>query len=323
MKNSVSWSMVLVLAALTGGCGKGPDTNGPPPEATSTPPPEATSTPPPPPPEATFTPPQYPPGVDRKISIDLGGGVTMEFVLIPAGSFVMGDERGSDDERKVHRVTITKPFFLGKYEVTQEQWQAIQEDNPSESKGEKKPVEMVSWNECEGFLDKLNEKFREFNQERGKAGEAFRLPTEAEWEYACRAGSTKRYGFGNNPRSFVEGLHAYAWWKQNSCGETHPAGRKKPNAWGLYDMQGNVYEWCDDWYQPSYDRSVGNDPTGPDSGSEHVLRGKSWRSEVPDEFRCAYRNKGAPDFRSDGTGFRVAWAPPRPLHPLLSERRDK
>jgi formylglycine-generating enzyme required for sulfatase activity len=175
-------------------------------------------------------------GPPKELAVDLGGGVKLELVLIPAGSFMMGDENGYNNEKLVHKVNITKPFYLGKYEVTQEQWEAVMGNNPCHFKGPKNPVEQVSWNDCQKFLEKLNEKV---------GGGRFSLPTEAQWEYACRAGSTTKYCFGNDK----SGLGEYAWYdesegdKTRSAGDqTHPVGRKKPNAWGLYDMHGNVGE---------------------------------------------------------------------------------
>jgi formylglycine-generating enzyme required for sulfatase activity len=199
----------------------------------------------------------------------LGGGVKMELVLIPAGSFTMGD----DTEEPAHKVTITKSFYMGKYEVTQAQWEAVMGQNPSRYRKFKKvnnPVEQVSWEACQAFLKKLDEKF-------GKFAVKFRLPTEAQWEYACRAGSTSKYSFGDQGSDLGE----YGWFEGNSlvvgfgrC--PHPVGEKKPNAWGLYDMHGNVSEWCADWYDGGYYKeSPPDDPSGPSSGSSRVVRGGS------------------------------------------------
>ena len=150
--------------------------------------------------------------------MDLGNGVKMEMVLIPAGEFLMGTSGNSDDEKQ-HRVRITKPFYLGRYLVTQEQWLVVMGDNHSNFKGPKNPMEQVSWDRCQQFLDKLN----------AKAGEGkFSLPTEVQWEYGCRAGSTTNYYFGDNEAR----LGDYAWYYKNSGSQTHPVGEKKPNAWG-------------------------------------------------------------------------------------------
>jgi formylglycine-generating enzyme required for sulfatase activity len=232
----------------------------------------------------------------KDITLDLGGGVKMELVLIPAGEFVMGDAGGDFDEVPLHKVTIAKPFCLGKYEVTQEQWQAVMGANPARFKGAKSPVERVSWNDCRAFIDKLN-------QNVGKPGVRFSLPTEAQWEYACRAGTSTRWSFGDDEASTDQ----YAWWDENSGNTTHPVGQKKPNAWGLYDMHGNVWEWCADWYgEDYYKQSPRNDPPGPTTGSSRVLRGGCFRFENPKNFRCAFRYMDYPKRPNDHHGLRVA-----------------
>jgi formylglycine-generating enzyme required for sulfatase activity len=205
-------------------------------------------------------------GPPKELAVDLGGGVKMEMVLIPAGSFMMGDDNGDDAEKPVHKVTITKPFYLGKYEVTQEQWEAVMGNNPSKFKGPKNPVEQVSRNECQAFLGKLNAKA---GAQTGK----FVLPTEAQWEYACRAGGTTKYCFGDDEAR----LGDYAWYGANSLGRTHAVGEKKPNTFGLYDMHGNVWEWCADWYVLGYyAKSPADDPRGPTTGSLCMARGGGW-----------------------------------------------
>jgi formylglycine-generating enzyme required for sulfatase activity len=232
-------------------------------------------------------------GVGKGLVLDLGRGVRMEFVAIPAGQFAMGSTKGSDDEKPVHTVRITKPFYMGKYEVTQEQWEAVMGDNPSHFKGAKNPVEKVSWNDCQQFLRKLKAKV--------PGGLACRLPTEAEWEYACRAGSTTKYSFGESEND----LGDHAWYSKNSGNKTHPVGQKKHNAWGLYDMHGNVWEWCHDWYADSYPIFDQTDPTGPTSGEYRVLRGGCWFSNAT-YCRSAIRNYSYhPSSRLSYNGFRV------------------
>ena len=141
-------------------------------------------------------------------------------------------------------------------------WEAVMGSNPSHFSGDNNPVEQVSWNDCQSFIAKLNELDHEHT---------YRLPTEAEWEYACRAGSTMGYGYGNDSAQ----LGQYAWYSDNSNSKTHPVGEKKPNAWGLYDMHGNGWEWCQDWYDGGYyENSPGTDPQGPNSGSHHVFSGR-------------------------------------------------
>ena len=171
----------------------------------------------------------WPEGVPREIAVDLGKGVKLEMVLIPAGEFLMGspdsDKDAYPDEKPQHRVRITKPFYFGKFLVTQEQWEAVMGNNPSHFKGPKNPVEDVRWEDCQQFLGKLNAKV---------GGGKFQLPTEAQWEYACRAGSTTRYCFGDDESKFGE----YAWYEMNSGNTTHPVGEKKPNGWGLMTSTG-------------------------------------------------------------------------------------
>ena len=222
--------------------------------------------------------------------------IGMELVLIPAGTFRMGGdkklERAEDHETPRHVVKISSAFFMGKYEVTQAQWSEIMNNNPSEFKDGTRPMERVSWNDAQAFIQKLNIK---------EGTNTYRLPTEAEWEYAARAGSESSYGFGGD----VDILSQYAWYNKNSAGETHPAGQLKPNAWGLFDMHGNVHEWCQDWFDRKYyTQSPSNDPSGPSSGLAKALRGGDWGSE--DWYcRCASRSLSSPDRRSNRLGFRL------------------
>jgi len=233
----------------------------------------------------------------KEISVDLGNGVNLEMILIPAGEFMMGSPDLDMDaypvEKPQHRVRITKPFYLGKYLVTQEQYEAVMGSNPSDFKGPKNPVEQVTWDNCQQFLAKLNAKI-------GTQGGKFVLPTEAQWEYACRAGSATRYCFGDDAAQ----LRDYAWYIVNSESNPHAVGEKKPNAWGLYDMHGNVWEWCHDFYG-AYRAEAATDPSGPRNGSGHVLRGGAW--SYPAKFcRSANRYNLVRGFRYISLGFRVA-----------------
>jgi formylglycine-generating enzyme required for sulfatase activity len=216
--------------------------------------------------------------------------IGMEFVLIPAGTFMMGDADGEADERPVHQVTISRSFYLGKYEVTQAQWQAIMGNNPSLFTGtDNLPVEQVWWTDVEEFIRRLNAR---------EGGDKYRLPTEAEWEYAARAGSTTAYSFGNDPAQLKE----YAWYKDNAGGKTHPVGQLKPNAWGLYDMHGNVMEWVQDWYG-RYAAEPVTDPPGPPSGTHRMRRGGAWNNAAA---ICRSANRySVPGFRDDFLGFRL------------------
>ena len=232
------------------------------------------------------------PGPKKNLSVDLGGGVNLELVLIRPGTFMMGDK-----DAKAHKVSLTKPFYMGKYEVTQEQWKAVVGDNPSNFKdgadAGKRPVEQVSWND-------INEKFLPKLAERISKGSTPRLPTEAEWEYCCRAGTTGDY---------AGELDAMGWYDGNSGKTTHPVGGKKANAWGLYDMHGNVWEWCKDWYG-EYSGSDVSDPAGASTGSPRVLRGGSWCRDAGG-CRAAYRySLYVPEFRNYFYGFRVVISVP-------------
>ncbi|MBE3098690.1 MAG: formylglycine-generating enzyme family protein [Planctomycetes bacterium] len=208
----------------------------------------------------------------------------MKLVLIPAGKFMMGE--GKDQ----HEVTISKPFYMGVTEVTQAQYEAVMGTNPSHFKGATNPVETVSWNDATEFCKKLSEKTRQ----------TVRLPTEAEWEYACRAGTATAFSFGDSDSA----LGDYAWYTSNSGNTTHPVDQKKPNAWGLFDMHGNVWEWCADWWRRDYPNGAVTDPQGPASGPYRVLRGGSWSSS-PDYCRSAGRISTPPGDRDCFCTFRV------------------
>jgi formylglycine-generating enzyme required for sulfatase activity len=227
----------------------------------------------------------------KEMKEDLGQGVSLEMVLIPAGKFVMGSpksEEDRDDEETQHEVTLTKPFYMGKYAVTQEQWEAVMGNNPSRDKGPKLPVTNVSWNDCQEFIKKLNENTK---------GD-YRLPTEAEWEYACRAGTTTAYSFGANitPQD--------ANYDDSNIGEPVAVGSYKPNAFGLYDMHGNVCEWCEDWYGDHPAGAV-TDPKGRATGECRVLRGGSFGGDES-LARSSFRYNAAPTLRGYGVGFRLA-----------------
>ncbi len=226
------------------------------------------------------------------VSVVSGAG-GIEFVRIPAGTFQMGcsseDAQCLPRENPPHAVRITKDFELGRYEVTQAQWQAVMGTNPSQFKGDALPVETVTWNDVQEFLKKLNAR---------NDGYQYRLPTEAEWEYAARAGTT-----GPHPGNPGE----IAWSNDNAGNKTHPVGGKKPNAWGLYDMVGNVWEWVQDSYDEKYyNGGSTTDPQGPASGAYKVLRGGSWYS-LAARARVSFRNyEGAPGYRFNGeVGFRL------------------
>ena len=217
--------------------------------------------------------------------------IGMKFVWIGPGSFRMGSDDKDPDEKPAHMVTLSKGFYLQTTEVTQRQWEAVMGTNASHFKGPDRPVEQVSWEGAKGFLKKLNAKEKDSR---------YRLPSEAEWECACRAG-------GQEPDEAAN-LDEVAWWSKNSSGATHPVGQKKPNAWGLFDMRGNVWEWVEDWYDSgTYARGQRLDPVGPDSGESRVLRGGSWVSGSAGFFRCPGRNYGRwPSYRVFDCGFRCA-----------------
>ena len=237
-------------------------------------------------------------------TVTLPGNVPLEMVWCPPGTFMMGSpdsEVGRNaDEGPQHQVTLTHGFWMSKYEVTQAQWRAVTDNSPSYFQGERvagvntdsRPVEQVSWDDitgASGFLSRLNA---------ANPGLAFRLPSEAEWEYACRAGTTTRFYWGDDLDSSQIGL--YAWYSGNSGGQTHDVGKNLPNAWGLYDMSGNVDEWCQDWYEAYWAGAV-SDPQGASSGSYRVLRGGNW---YYDASYCRAANRSDDD--SDGSDDRYS-----------------
>ncbi len=224
--------------------------------------------------------------------------VGIEFVLIPAGEFDMGSpqkEAGrDDDEGPVHRVKIANAFNMSKYEITQRQWRDIMGNNPSYFKGDNLPVEQVSWIQVQDFISRLNDK---------EGINKYRLPSEAEWEYAARAGTYTRYYFGDNASK----LGDYEWFIENSgsgCIKTHEVGQKKPNPWGLYDMPGNVWEWVQDVYHDSYNGAPTDGRAWEGNGSHRVTRGGSFDYAVV-HLRAANRNDRDPGYRHINTGFRL------------------
>jgi uncharacterized protein (TIGR02996 family) len=245
------------------------------------------------------------PCVPRR-TVTLAEGVEMVFHFIPPGSFLMGsppDEVARQADETQHRVTLTQGFWLGIHAVTQAQWQAVMGSNPSHFQGENLPVEQVSWNDCREFCAKLSE----------RDGRQYRLPTEAEWEYACRAGTTTPFWFGatiTSEQVNYNGNYPYGGGTKDLYRETPtPVGSFPANAWGLTDMHGNVWEWCQDRYGKNYYRkSPEGDPPGPSRGSYRVHRGGGWNYFGRD-CRSAYRDWSTPANRNELLGFRAALVP--------------
>ena len=231
---------------------------------------------------------------DDAITIPVKDGICIEMVKVEGGTFMMGAtsemKNPNSNEKPVHQVTLTNDYYMGKYEVTQALWQAVMGSNPSEYKGDNLPVETVSWNDCQKFISKLN----------SLTGRMFRLPTEAEWEYAARGGKESR-GYQYSGSSNISDV---AWYDENSGSKTHPVGTKQANELGIYDMTGNVWEWCSDWYS-SYSSSSQTNPTGSDSGSARVSRGGGWNCNAS-YCRLSVRFYYTPDFRLDILGLRLA-----------------
>ncbi|MBO4544163.1 MAG: formylglycine-generating enzyme family protein, partial [Verrucomicrobia bacterium] len=245
----------------------------------------------------------------KNMTIPLSEDVDLDMIWIEPGTFMMGSvsELGSNDDETWHDVTLTQGYWLGKYEVTQAQYQAIMGTNPSYIKGVDLPVEQVTWYDATNFCAKLTA--RERAAGRLPAGYEYTLPTEAQWEYACRAGTMTSLNSGmdlSNAEECPE-MDKVGWYYYNSNDKTHPVGQKQPNNWGLYDMHGNVYEWCLDWYG-DYPRSSVVDPTGPDTGDLRVLRGGG-RGSRASGCRSAWRSSGISNSRYRINGFRVALAP--------------
>ena len=243
--------------------------------------------------------------------ISLDNDVKLEMILIKAGSFAMGSpvgELGRDKDETQHEVKLTKDYWIGKYEVTQEQYKDVMGSNPSKFAGSNLPVEQVSWDEAMEFCRKLTAQEKETG--RLPKGYEYNLPTEAQWEYACRAGTTTALNSGKNLMDTLRCANTdeVGWNFYNTDDKTYPIGQKKPNAWGLYDMHGNVKEWCLDWYE-DYKTDPATDPNGPGKGTARVLRGGSWADQSPRYCRSANRNNFIPDGRDGSVGFRVALVP--------------
>jgi formylglycine-generating enzyme required for sulfatase activity len=265
--------------------------------------------------KANGAPPELNPYNPETLTVDLGRGVKMEFVRIPAGEFDMGspgsDQDANDGEKPQHHVQITRAFYLGRYPVTQAQYAALTGSNPSYfsaiGHGRERvqgldtrphPVESVAHSDAEQFCRRLTE-------QHGQRGRRFTLPSEAEWEYACRAGSRGRYAFGDDADRFAE----YAWYRKSAGGRTHQVGTCQPNAWGLLDMHGNVWQWCADWYADGYYKECAKEPTtvdpkGPSGGQLRVLRGGSW-NDCARFCRAAYRSRNDAAIHHSDVGFRV------------------
>ena len=227
------------------------------------------------------------------ISIPVKDGVSIDMVRVEAGTFTMGAtpemKEPDDDEKPTHQVTLTNDYYIGKYEVTQALWQAVMGNNPSYSKGNNLPVERVSWDDCQEFISKLN----------SITGKTFRLPTEAEWEYAARGGNKSRgYQYSGSSN-----LSDVAWYKDNSGSKTHTVGSRQANELGIYDMSGNVWEWCQDSFG-TYSNSSQVNPTGANSRSKRVIRGGCWYYSAGC-CRSSYRDYNTPGSRFDNLGFRL------------------
>ena len=253
-------------------------------------------------PPSTQQPPSSVIASEAKQSLTDAPGI--EMVFVKGGCYQMGESYNA------HEVCLDD-FYLGKYEVTQGQWKSIMGNNPSSFKdcGDNCPVEAVSWNDIQDFIQKLNRKTKNNPQAPSVASRTdfikgeFRLPTEAEWEYAARSGGKSEKYSGTSNESEIGD---YAWYEKNSGDKTHSVGQKKPNGLGLYDMSGNVWEWVNDWYDGDYYKnSPKNNPTGPSSGKEKVLRGGSWDC-FSGYLEASFRDRNVPTWRGYGFGFRVA-----------------
>ncbi|MBO4545877.1 MAG: SUMF1/EgtB/PvdO family nonheme iron enzyme, partial [Verrucomicrobia bacterium] len=251
----------------------------------------------------------------KNMTIPLSGDVDLDMIWVEPGNFTMGSyesEDGRDEDENEHRVTLTEGYWLGKYEVTQAQYEAVMGSNPSQFTGADLPVEMVSWDDATNFCAKLTA--IELAAGRLPEGYKYTLPTEAQWEYACRAGS---WATLYNGSSMIQNLNKLAWFKDTSSGTTHPVGQKQPNDLGMYDLYGNVFEWCSDWYG-DYPESAVRDPMGAITGWARVTRGGSWGSPG-ERCRSASRGYAGPDYQFNNLGFRVALTSTRDFTIPLSE----
>jgi formylglycine-generating enzyme required for sulfatase activity len=242
-------------------------------------------------------------------TVGLPGGATMKFVWIEPGTFLMGSapsgaDQGSDEEPR-HEVTLSRGFWLGKYEVTQGQWEAVTGAAPWSGRDwvqadASRPAVCISWTDVQAFADRLSR----------AGGAAYRMPTEAEWEYACRAGTTARWSFGDSQGPMAD----HAWYHGNAwtagLEQAQPVGRKLPNPWGLHDMHGNVYEWVQDWYGV-YAAGAQSDPRGPTWGDRRVLRGGGFAGSAMGA-RAALRACGLSDYQASFLGARIVWLGPPP-----------
>jgi formylglycine-generating enzyme required for sulfatase activity len=254
----------------------------------------------------------------------LENSIGMKLVKLPAGKFLRGspvDEVGSQDDECQHEVTLTRDFYIGVYEVTQSEYRRVMRENPSffpealvypavrhpetgrlisaekreQLDGDHYPADRIAWGDAVRFCEKLSQV-----REEARPGRVYRLPTEAEWEYACRAGSTTAFSFGSDPKL----LEQFGWFADNSGQTTHPVGERQPNAWGLYDMHGNVSEWCLD-YHLKYPQESLSDPVGPPNGRRRVSRGGNWSESFASNCRSAHREAVAPGVKLRTIGFRV------------------
>jgi len=252
------------------------------------------------------------PATARRFYRAVESGAPPNMVFIPPGTFTMGSPTNEADrwlgDGPQTAVTISRGFWMGQYEVTQGEYLAVMGNNPSGFTGDlNRPVETVFWYDATNYCAALTQ--RERAASRIATNSVYRLPTEAEWEYACRGWTSTRFSYGDDPG--YTNLTDYAWYSGNSGGTTHPVGQKLPNPWGLYDMHGNVFEWCQDWWADYYAGGIAVDPQGPSTGLYRVFRGGSWDNSAR-YCRSAGRSGTGPGYASNYVGFRVVLAPAPP-----------